>query len=99
MKVSTIIAVLIITALALVMGSQNSAHADFPSVTGEKIPSLAVHLTCHYIEHLPEKPKTNKELLLEYVTAYKNMERTITAASNENNYDLKLLPESQPRAK
>lgn len=99
MKLPTIITSFGLIAGGFILGSQSTAHADFPPVPDGKIPSLAVHLTCHYIEHLVEKPKTNKELLMEYVIAYKNMERTITAASNENDYSIKVLPEAEPPKK
>ena len=74
--------------------SGNIVLSSFPPVPDSKnFPPLVTHLVCHYIENLPEKPKTNKDLLIEYIRAYKNLEKAMSGASNSNDYEIKLIKE------
>ena len=76
--------------LGLSGGSQRAA-AEYPPVpTTETLAPVAAHLTCHYIEQLPTKPKTNKQLLLEYVRAYKNIEKALGEA-DKSKYEIELV--------
>jgi len=68
--------------------------SNFPPVPeSEYIPSIVTHLVCHYIENLPVKPKSNSELLLEYVRAYKNIHKAVADANNREDYKVELLKE------
>lgn len=70
------------------------ALAEFPPLPATDILApVAAHMTCHYIENLPQKPKTNQALLLEYVKAYKNFYKALNDTTNYDEYEVKLLPE------
>ncbi len=75
------------------------ADASFPPpASTDNVAAHATLLTCHYIENLVEKPKTNQDLLREYIVGYKNMEKAISEA-DRNDYSVKLIepPAKAPR--
>ncbi|MGA1823214.1 MAG: hypothetical protein ACMUIP_01030 [bacterium] len=86
-KIVMLIIILGFSSLVAAATPANTTHSSYPPVPDSvSSPPLVIHLVCHYIENLPDKPKNNEELLEEYVRAYKSLRKAV-ASPISSEYD------------
>jgi len=73
-------------------GTMKETHTCPSSVpTSDNLMTYAVYMSQDYMLHIPVKPKTNEELLSEYVRAYKNFKKALDETNGETNYVTKIV--------
>lgn len=79
-KIVMLIIILCFSSLVSAAPPHKLIGSTYPPVPDSMNSSpLIIHLVCHYIENLPDKPENNEELLKEYIKAYKHLKKAVTA--------------------
>jgi len=83
----------IIAACSILAGcsrTDDSRHLSQVPVS-DNVMTYAAFLAQDYMEHIPDKPRSNEEYLSMYIHAYKNFKKALNETNGKEDYSVKIV--------